>query len=180
VQNLEQDIQQKLIERQGRRIVLTYAGQVLRTYARRMFALESEMEGALADLSNIETGEVTPLVFPLTYPDTSGEFYRHTDLSSNNSAPTCASCGVTGETLQERGVDLGENLFDDLFWTLFIGGDLNGEARRIKGGQTPVKSLLNPNESLFGVFLLTLCQTTDERFFSRCQTKMVQVGINSA
>jgi len=59
VQNLEQDIRQKLIERQGRRIVLTYAGQVLRTYARRMFALESEMEGALAALSDIETGEVT-------------------------------------------------------------------------------------------------------------------------
>ncbi|HET8846653.1 MAG TPA: LysR family transcriptional regulator, partial [Ktedonobacteraceae bacterium] len=31
VQNLEQEIGQKLVERQGRRIALTYAGQVLRT-----------------------------------------------------------------------------------------------------------------------------------------------------
>jgi DNA-binding transcriptional LysR family regulator len=59
VQNLEQEVGQKLVERQGRRIALTYAGQVLRTYARRMFALEREMEEALAALSDIETGEVT-------------------------------------------------------------------------------------------------------------------------
>ena len=59
VQNLEQEIGQKLVERQGRRIALTYAGQVLQTYARRMFALEREMEDALAALSDIETGEVT-------------------------------------------------------------------------------------------------------------------------
>lgn len=59
VQSLEQEVGQKLVERQGRRIALTYAGQVLRTYARRMFALEREMEEALAALSDIETGEVT-------------------------------------------------------------------------------------------------------------------------
>lgn len=59
VQSLEQEVGQKLVERQGRRIVLTYAGQVLRTYARRMFALEREMEDALSALGDIETGEVT-------------------------------------------------------------------------------------------------------------------------
>lgn len=66
VQNLEQEVGQKLVERQGRRIALTYAGQVLRTYARRMFALEREMEEALAALSDIETGEVTLAANPIT------------------------------------------------------------------------------------------------------------------
>lgn len=59
VQSLEQEIGQKLVERQGRRIALTYAGHVLKTYARRMFSLEREMEEALAALCDIETGEVT-------------------------------------------------------------------------------------------------------------------------
>jgi DNA-binding transcriptional LysR family regulator len=59
VQSLEQEVGQKLVERQGRRIALTHAGQVLKTYARRIFALEREMEAALAALSDIETGEVT-------------------------------------------------------------------------------------------------------------------------
>jgi len=58
IQNLEQEIRQKLVEHKGRNIALTYAGQVLRTYARRMFALEREMEDALAALSDIESGEV--------------------------------------------------------------------------------------------------------------------------
>jgi DNA-binding transcriptional LysR family regulator len=66
VQSLEQEIGQKLVERQGRRIALTYAGHVLRTYARRMFALEREMEEALAALSDIETGEVTLAANPIT------------------------------------------------------------------------------------------------------------------
>ncbi len=65
VQNLEQEVGQKLVERQGRRIALTYAGQVLRTYARRMFSLEREMEEALAALSDIETGEVTLAANPI-------------------------------------------------------------------------------------------------------------------
>jgi DNA-binding transcriptional LysR family regulator len=59
VQSLEQEVGQKLVERQGRRIALTYAGQVLKTYARRIFSLEREMEEALAALCDIETGEVT-------------------------------------------------------------------------------------------------------------------------
>ncbi len=59
VQNLEQEVGQRLVERQGRRIALTHAGHVLRTYARRMFVLEREMEESLAALSDIETGEVT-------------------------------------------------------------------------------------------------------------------------
>ncbi|MGH2507063.1 MAG: LysR family transcriptional regulator [Ktedonobacteraceae bacterium] len=66
VQSLEQDIGQKLVERQGRRIALTYAGQVLSTYARRMFALEQEMEDALGALSDIEIGEVTLAANPTT------------------------------------------------------------------------------------------------------------------
>lgn len=59
IQNLEHDLEVELVERQGRRIVLTYAGRVLRTHARRIFALEREAEEAVAALRDIEAGEIT-------------------------------------------------------------------------------------------------------------------------
>ena len=59
IQNLEHEIGFELIERHGRRIVLTHAGHMLHNYARRMFALEREMEEALAALRDIESGEIT-------------------------------------------------------------------------------------------------------------------------
>ena len=59
IQNLEHEVNLELIERQGRRIVLSHAGRVLQSYARQMFALEREMEDALAALRDIEGGEVT-------------------------------------------------------------------------------------------------------------------------
>ena len=59
IQHLEQEVGFELIERHGRRIVLTHAGRVLHGYARRMFALEREMEDALAVLRDADVGEVT-------------------------------------------------------------------------------------------------------------------------
>src|SRR5579871_5123943 len=59
IQHLEQEVGVDLIERHGRRIVLTHAGRVLHTYARRLFALEREMEDALAALRDVEAGEIT-------------------------------------------------------------------------------------------------------------------------
>jgi DNA-binding transcriptional LysR family regulator len=59
IQSLEHEVGLELIERQGRRIVLTHAGRVLQNYARQVFALEREMEEALAALRDIEAGEVT-------------------------------------------------------------------------------------------------------------------------
>lgn len=58
VQSLEHEIGLELIERHGRRIVLTYAGRVLHDYARRMFALEREMQESLAVLLDVESGEI--------------------------------------------------------------------------------------------------------------------------
>jgi DNA-binding transcriptional LysR family regulator len=58
IQSLEHDTGLELIERRGRRIVLTQAGHVLHSYARRMFALEREMEEALAVLRDVETGSI--------------------------------------------------------------------------------------------------------------------------
>jgi LysR family transcriptional regulator, transcriptional activator of the cysJI operon len=58
IQSLEHDTGVELIERHGRRIVLTHAGHVLYGYARRMFALEREMEEALTVLRDVETGEI--------------------------------------------------------------------------------------------------------------------------
>jgi len=58
IQHLEQESGLELIERHGRRIVLTQAGKVLHGYARRLFALEREMEEALALLRDVESGEI--------------------------------------------------------------------------------------------------------------------------
>ena len=58
IQSLEHETGLELIERHGRRIVLTHAGHVLHSYARRMFALEREMEEELAVLRDVETGEI--------------------------------------------------------------------------------------------------------------------------
>jgi DNA-binding transcriptional LysR family regulator len=59
IQHLEQEVGLELIERHGRRIALTHAGRVLRDYGRRVFALEREMEDALAALRDVDAGEVT-------------------------------------------------------------------------------------------------------------------------
>lgn len=59
IQSLEHEIGLELVERQGRRIALTHAGRVLQNYTRQMFALEREMEEALATLRDVEGGEVT-------------------------------------------------------------------------------------------------------------------------
>src|SRR5260370_33128777 len=59
IQSLEHETGLELIKRHGRRIVLTHAGHVLQTYARRISALEREMEEALAVLRDVESGEVT-------------------------------------------------------------------------------------------------------------------------
>lgn len=58
IQNLEREMGLELIERHGRRIVLTYAGHVLLGYARRMFALEREMEEATDALRDVKVGEI--------------------------------------------------------------------------------------------------------------------------
>lgn len=59
IQSLEHEAHIALVERQGRRIVLTHAGRVLQGYARKIFALEREMEEALTVLREGEVGEVT-------------------------------------------------------------------------------------------------------------------------
>jgi DNA-binding transcriptional LysR family regulator len=59
IQHLELEVGLELIERHGRRIALTHAGHVLHNYARRVFALEREMEEALSALRDVDAGEVT-------------------------------------------------------------------------------------------------------------------------
>ncbi len=59
IQSLEHETQIELVERQGRRIVLTHAGRVLQKYARQIFALEREVEDTLASLRDVDLGEVT-------------------------------------------------------------------------------------------------------------------------
>lgn len=58
IQSIEHDVGLEIVERQGRRIALTHAGRVLQNYTRQLFALEREMEEALASLRDVEGGEV--------------------------------------------------------------------------------------------------------------------------
>jgi DNA-binding transcriptional LysR family regulator len=58
IQSLESEVHLELVERQGRRIVLTYAGHVLQRHARQLFALERQMEEELAALRDLEGGQV--------------------------------------------------------------------------------------------------------------------------
>lgn len=58
IQHLELETGLELIERHGRRIVLTDAGKLLHDYARRIFALEREMEDALAVMQDAGVGKI--------------------------------------------------------------------------------------------------------------------------
>ncbi len=58
IHSLEQEAGLPLFERQGRRIALTEAGRIMQTYVRRIIALERELEESLADLRDVEAGEV--------------------------------------------------------------------------------------------------------------------------
>jgi len=59
IHQLEEELGQKLLERVGRRIYPTYAGEVLFEYARRITALTEEARLALSDLRTGESGRVT-------------------------------------------------------------------------------------------------------------------------
>jgi DNA-binding transcriptional LysR family regulator len=58
INGLERETGVPLFERQGRRIVLTNAGRIVQAYARRIIALERELEESLMALLDIEAGEV--------------------------------------------------------------------------------------------------------------------------
>jgi len=58
IQSLEHEVHLELVERQGRRIVLTHAGRVLQRHARQIFALERQMEEELTALRDLEGGQV--------------------------------------------------------------------------------------------------------------------------
>lgn len=59
IKNLEEDLGQKLFERQGRRIQLTRAGEILHTHTRKIFQQLREAETILEDLKSLETGSLS-------------------------------------------------------------------------------------------------------------------------
>jgi len=58
VQRLERDLGEKLIDRSGRDLLLTDAGQLVLEYARRFANLERELENALAELKDNSAGKL--------------------------------------------------------------------------------------------------------------------------
>ena len=58
IRALESLLGQRLLDRRGRRVALTEAGRVLEGYARRMLALQSELERAMADVGEHIAGKL--------------------------------------------------------------------------------------------------------------------------
>lgn len=58
IQKLESDLQEKLIDRSGKELLLTDAGRIVYEYARRFENLESELENSLAELRDNSAGRL--------------------------------------------------------------------------------------------------------------------------
>ena len=59
VQKLESDLEERLIDRSGKELLLTDAGRIVFEYARRFENLEAELENALAELRDNSAGRLT-------------------------------------------------------------------------------------------------------------------------
>jgi DNA-binding transcriptional LysR family regulator len=58
IQKLESDLQEKLIDRSGKDLLLTDAGRIVHDYARRFQNLEADLENALAELRDNSAGRL--------------------------------------------------------------------------------------------------------------------------
>ena len=58
IQKLESDLEEKLIDRSGKDLLLTDAGRIVHDYARRFSNLEAELENALAELRDHSAGRL--------------------------------------------------------------------------------------------------------------------------
>jgi DNA-binding transcriptional LysR family regulator len=58
IQKLESDLQEKLIDRSGKELLLTDAGRIVHDYARRFENLEADLENALAELRDNSAGRL--------------------------------------------------------------------------------------------------------------------------
>jgi DNA-binding transcriptional LysR family regulator len=58
IQKLESDLQEKLMDRSGKDLILTDAGRIVLDYARRFENLEGELENALAELRDNSAGRL--------------------------------------------------------------------------------------------------------------------------
>jgi DNA-binding transcriptional LysR family regulator len=59
IQKLESDLQERLIDRSGKDLLLTDAGRIVLEYARRFENLEGDLENALAELRDNSAGRLT-------------------------------------------------------------------------------------------------------------------------
>jgi DNA-binding transcriptional LysR family regulator len=59
IQKLESDLEERLIDRSGKELLLTDAGRIVLEYARRFENLEADLENALAELRDNSAGRLT-------------------------------------------------------------------------------------------------------------------------
>ncbi|EGD52524.1 transcriptional regulator, LysR family [Thermoanaerobacter ethanolicus JW 200] len=58
ISELEQELNVKLFERMSKKLLLTYAGEVLKEYAKRISSLVEEAQSTLLDISNLKAGKL--------------------------------------------------------------------------------------------------------------------------
>ena len=130
IRSLEERLDQRLLDRTGRRVVLTEAGRVLEVHARRMIALEAELERAIGEVgeriagrlvigSSTGPGEVLlPRVlgaFRAAHPDVSVSLVVHdTQTICDRVLDGELEVGIVGAARPHRGLEFTPFLRDEL------------------------------------------------------------------
>ena len=130
IRSLENRLDQRLLDRNGRRVVLTEAGRVLEAHARRMIALEGELERAMGEVgeriagrlvigSSTGPGEVLlPRVlgaFRSAHPDVTVSLVVHdTQTICDRVLDGELELGIVGAARPSRGLEFAPFLRDEL------------------------------------------------------------------
>lgn len=130
IRSLEERLDQRLLDRNGRRVELTEAGRVLEAHARRMILLEAELERAIGEVgeriagrlvigSSTGPGEVLlPRVlgaFRAAHPDVSVSLVVHdTQTICDRVLDGELELGIVGAARPHRGLEFAAFLRDEL------------------------------------------------------------------
>jgi DNA-binding transcriptional LysR family regulator len=142
IRALEQKLGQRLLDRSGRRVSLTEAGEVVYGYARRMIGLEAEMERAVGEVGTRVAGRLvigsTAGPAELVLPRLLGAFHRaypdvRVSLVVTDTQSVCdrvlddeLEIGVVGAGRTQRGLEFESFLSDDLVLIVPPGHHLAG------------------------------------------------------
>jgi DNA-binding transcriptional LysR family regulator len=130
IRSLEERLGQRLLDRSGRRVTLTEAGEVVLRYARRMIGLEAEMEREVGEIGTTVSGRLllgsTAGPGELLLPRLLGSFHRahpgvRVSMAVSDTQTICErvlddelEIGVVGATRPHRGLEFEPFISDEL------------------------------------------------------------------